>query len=206
MSESSDGTVLLNVCIIPSSQVGAECVKISQSLKSEGTLFTLGGDKFAHMTVYMARFPEYAIGQVEQAVKTALKESVSFRCVHTGYFMTGGNYLEVSYKKTDEFLSLQSTLIAAASPLRANPGSPKQESYYAPYIDEQRKNAEETGYDLAGNLYRPHITLTRYADGKVPEEFPAFPSAKLSFNLSTVAVYKADDNGAVYEELARFTL
>ncbi|CAN5665695.1 hypothetical protein BH23PAT1_BH23PAT1_0820 [soil metagenome] len=71
-------SVLLNVCIIPNNPVSAECVSISQSLKSNDTLFVLGADKFAHMNVYMARFAKEAVenvlGGVEQALQSASLE------------------------------------------------------------------------------------------------------------------------------------
>ena len=54
--------------------------------------------------------------------------------------------------------------------------------------------------------FRPHVTLTRYFEGKMPKTDPALPEADLSFHLGKVCVYKADDNGAVYEKLAEFTV
>jgi hypothetical protein len=192
-------STLINVCIVPDERVGADCVSISESFKSDDTLFVLGGDKFAHMTVYMARFADDQLGAVLQAVQNALEQAKSFRCQHIGYLMTAGRYLEVSYAKSEVFMQLHEALIAAVAALRINPGDPYEEGYFTPYTAEQQKNAQETGYDLAGNLYRPHITLTRYHEGGIPELFPAFPAANLSFNLGKICVYKADDNGAVYE-------
>ena len=89
---------------------------------------------------------------------------------------------------------------------RINSNNPFEEEYFTPYTEEQQKNVKETGYDLAYNLYRPHITLTRYKGNEVPEIFPAIPPAKLSFQLNKVCVYKADYNGAVYEKLREFSI
>ncbi len=199
-----DNSTIINVCVIPDERVGAECVLISQSLKSDDTLFVLGGDKFAHMTAYMARFADADIDKVVQGVESALKTASSFRCEHTGYFMTAGRYMEVSYRKSDAFMGLHESLITAVSDLRINPGNPYEEGYFTPYTAEQQQNAAETGYDLARNLYRPHVTLTRYQEGGVPAEFPALPAVNLSFDLDKVCVYKADDNGAVYELIREF--
>jgi len=200
-----ENSTILNVCVIPDERVGAACVTISQSCKSDETLFVLDGNNFfAHMTAFMARFPDDKIDDVVQGVETALESIRSFRCEHTGYFMTAGRYLEASYRKSDDFMRLHESLINNVSGLRINPGDPYEEGYFTPYTDEQRQNARETGYDLARNLYRPHVTLTRYRDGGVPEVFPAISAANLSFNLSKVCVYKADDNGAVYELIKEF--
>lgn len=199
-----ENSTLLNVCIFPDERVSASCVAISQSFKNDDTMFVLGGNLFAHMTVYMARFPDENIAQVVAGVESVLGSTETFRCEHAGYFMTAGRYLEASYRKTDAFMSLHTALIQSVAGLRINPGQPYEEGYFTPYTLEQQKNARETGYDLAGNLYRPHVTLTRYREGAVPKVFPAIPAANLSFDLSKVCVYKADDNGAVYELVHEF--
>jgi len=200
-------SVIINVCVIPSEDVGNECVQLSQSLKSDSTMFALDGkSKFAHMTVFMARFSDSEVSDVLNATEKALKNANSFLCEHTGYFMTAGRYLEVSYRKSKEFMVLHELLIDSLKDFRMNPNNPFEEGYFTPYTQEQQQNAKETGYDLAHDLYRPHITLTRYKEGEVPKMFPAFASAALSFQLSRVCAYKADDNGAVYEKLGEFTI
>ncbi len=200
-------SVIINVCIIPPSDVGEKCVKLSQSLKSDSTLFVLDGEnKFAHMTVFMARFANEKVADVLRVVEQSLRDAKSFICQQTSYFMTAGRYFEVSYQKSKEFMDLHELLIDALKNHRINPGDPFEEGYFTPYTVQQQQNAKETGYDLAHNLYRPHITLTRYKEGEVLEVVPEFPPVELSFQLSKICVYKADDNGAVYEKLKEFSV
>jgi 2'-5' RNA ligase len=200
-------STIINVCVIPSAEVGVECVGLSQALKVTNPLFVLdGASEFAHMTVFMARFADDNIPEVIKRVQAIMKEVAPFECEHVGYFLTSGRYLEISYRKSEYFMWLHESLISGLAPLRINPEDPYEEGYFTPYAPEQQQNAKETGYDLARGLYRPHITLTRWAEGKVPEIFPGFAPAKLSFRLSTVCVFKADDNGAVYEELAKSSI
>jgi 2'-5' RNA ligase len=199
-----ENSTLINICVIPDERVSKTYVSISQSLKSDQTMFIIGNGKFAHMTVYMARFADEDISKVTASVAEALQQASPFQCVHTGYFMTEGRYLEASYRKSPEFTQLHELLITHTADLRINPGNPFNEGYFTPYTSEQKKNAEETGYDLARSLYRPHVTLTRYTEGGVPHAFPALPEADLSFQLSKVCIYKADDNGVVYELIEAF--
>lgn len=202
-----EDSVIINVCVIPAIQVGEQCVKLSQSLKSDGTMFVLDGEKkFAHMTVFMARFATSQIPVILSAVESALKDVAPFPCQQTGYFMTAGRYAEVSYDKSPAFMALHELLIASLKDYRINPGHPFEEGYFTPYTDKQQQNAKETGYDLAHDLFRPHITLTRYKEGQVPDALADFGPIELSFPLSKICVYKADDNGAVYEKLAEFTI
>jgi len=198
-------SVIINICIIPPDEVGKQCIDISQPLKSDSAMFVLDGkSKFAHMTIYMARFANDQVPYVIEATEKSLKGVSSFLCEHTGYFLTSGRYMEVSYRKSKSFIELHEILINRLKDYRINPGNPFEEGYFTPYTEEQQKNAKETGYDLAYNLYRPHITLTRYQEEKIPETFPKFSPTKLSFQLSKVCVYKADNNGAVYELLREF--
>jgi len=207
MDKKPENSTIINVCVIPSQEAGARCVELSQQLKSDGTMFVLDGQsKFAHMTVFMFRVANNQIQSVIDVVAKVMAGQKSFLCQQAvpGFFMTKGRYYEVSYQKTSEFVALHESLVTALSPLRINPSNPFEEGYFTPYTADQQQNAKETGYDLAHELFRPHVTLTRYFEGKVPEADPVLPEADLSFQLGKVCVYKADDNGAVYEKLAEF--
>jgi hypothetical protein len=200
-------SVLLNVCILPDKKVASECIQMSQSLPSENVLFALDGKKrFTHMTVFMARFPEHVIERVLQETEEVLKTVQSFPCEQSGFFITAGNYLEVSYKRSEVMVYLQDLLIRSLKGFRYNPENPYEESYFAPYNKSQKLSALDTGYDLTGELYRPHITLTRYKEGNVPSKIPEFSEVSLSFETNTIALYKADENGAVYELLKEFKI
>jgi|SRR5581483_833290 2'-5' RNA ligase len=204
MNQKPKKSTIINICIIPNEAVAVRCVLLSQSLASGSTLFALDGSRFAHMTVFMARFANESIQKVVDNVEAALKPVSTFRCQHAGYFLTEGRYLEISYRRSPELIRLHESIINHVSRFRINPGDPYEEGYFTPYTEEQQQNARETGYDLARNLFRPHITLTRYREGGVPSAFPALPETMLSFELSRVCVYKADDNGAVYERMHEF--
>lgn len=201
-----NGTILLNICILPTEDAAKQCIKLSQAFDDSRVRFKLGSGLFPHATIFMARFPESAIADVEAAFRQLANQLTPVHLKHSGYYLTDGDYVEVSYQRTSELLDFQDTIIEALKDYRATPGEPERESYYGPYNDAQRKNVEVTGYDLAYDLYRPHITLTRYKENMVPEEFPPFPATKLSFTLPKIALYKADENGAIYEELASIDL
>ncbi|MBX4201113.1 hypothetical protein KW786_03215 [Candidatus Parcubacteria bacterium] len=209
MSTPPSGSTLLNVCVIPSDQVGVECVRLSKLLPKEGKLFELGDGKFPHMTAYMARFGNDQVDNVVNAVRATLARVRSLPCEHSGYFTTAGDYVEVSYAKSPQFVDLQKLIIGAAKDFRLNPGKPFEEGYFTPYTLQQQANAQATGYDLAcwpEDLFRPHVTLTRYKKGQAPVSLPDFGNVQLSFRLWRICVYKADNNGAVSEELASFPI
>lgn len=204
------GTVLLNVCVLPDPTVAEACAQLSLSLAQRGsTVFHLGADRFAHMTMFMARFPESEIDTLRQKLSDAFSGAASFRCEATRYTLTVSHYAEVTYARTPQMDALHELLVDTLAPHRANPGQPFFEGYFPPYTDDQRHNAESTGYDLAHDLFRPHISLTRYVEGAVPNALPELPDvsrAGLSFDLSRIGLWKADNNGAVYEQLDAWTV
>src|SRR5579863_2931540 len=102
-----ENSVIINVNVTPSEEVAKKCVEISQSLKSDGTMFVLDGEtKFPHMTVFMFRVANDQIPSVVDAVQKAMADVESFPCEQAGDLMTKGRYFEVSYKKTDAFVAL----------------------------------------------------------------------------------------------------
>ncbi len=199
-------STLLNFCILPNEKVSEECISLSKTIASADTMFSLGGNLFPHMTVYMARFPESAITPLVNILKNISTNASAFRIEYAGFYLTPGNYLEVSYKKSTQLINLHTLLISEASQYRVRPGNPNIENYFAPYTEKQKRNAIETGYDLANELYRPHITLTRYREGSELPDISELSADNLSFPLAKLAVYKADDNGAVYECIKDFSV
>src|SRR4051812_26459145 len=143
-------STIINVCIVPPPEIGQRIVDISQSLKSEKTMFVLDGkNKFPHMTLYMARFHDDQLENVILSAEEIIKNIKSFHCKHSGYFKTAGRYFEISYEKTNDLVSLHDNIIKNIKHHRLDPENPYKENYYAPYTSEQHKNAKETGYDLA---------------------------------------------------------
>ncbi len=200
-------STIINICVIPPWDIGEICIKFSQLLKSNNTMFVLDGkSKFPHMTVYMARFANNVMPKVLLKAGEVLRNINNFSCEHTGYYMTPGRYFEISYRKSESLMDLHESLVKKLKDHRLNHGNPFEEGYFTPYTEEQQKNAKETGYDLAHNLYRPHITLTRYQEGQVPKNIPKLEITNLSFSPYSICVYKADDNGAVYEKLDEYIL
>lgn len=196
---------IINICLIPSDKVSISCEQISQSLKYDNTMFALGDGKFAHMTVFMTCFANENIEKVAKLIKTVTDDVKPFDCVHSGYFITEGRYFEVSYERSESIMALQQAIIDKIASLRINPGNPFEGSYFAPFNKAQQQNAIETGYDLVGGLYRPHITLTRYTD--IIQNIITYPDdIDLSFRAMKLCVYLADDNGAVYEKIEEYNL
>ncbi len=102
-------------------------------------------------------------------------------------------------------MALHHAAIGAVQDVRYAPGNPVVEQYFGRYSDEQRENAETYGYDLAGDLYRPHITITRFMSLPDPTVLPR-SSQDLSFAIRGIGLFVADDQGAARNLVAAFDL
>jgi len=198
-------TTLLNVAILPPRSTAAEVERLSAALQTHGGLFRIDGKKkLAHLTLYMARFASSEIEAVVTETARFAKRHGARTLDHTGYFLTQGNYYEVSYARSDGMMKLQQGISDLLLPLRYSPGHPRIEDFFAPYSKRQREQAERSGYDLAGDLYRPHITMTRFAER--PTHALPSPTIDLSFSATTIGLFKADNLGAVTEALGTWGL
>lgn len=198
-------TTLLNVAIVPPTPTATEVERLSAALRAHGGLFRIDGrQKLAHLTLYMARFANSNIEAAMAATATFAKEHRACALDHTGYHQTQGNYYEVSYARSEGVLRLHQSAADSLLPLRYSPGRPLVEDFFAPYSTGQRAQAERSGYDLAGDLYRPHITITRFAEP--PAHALPSPGIDLSFSATTVGLFRADNLGAVTEALGLWSL
>lgn len=200
-------TLLLNLAIIPPGPVASIALDLSSQALSKGGIFCLdGATRFAHMTLYMARFHRHQVATVI-AESARLLHGVSQQFMrHTGYFVTAGRYYEISYARTPDLMTMHEMVAYSLAPFRYSPGRPHREGYFGAYSEEQQVNAREWGYDLVGSMYRPHITITRFPE--FANKRPELPKASngLSFTASQIGIFEADELGAARRLITAFEL
>lgn len=198
-------TTLLNVSALPPESTGEVIAGMSRDLFQKGAVFQLDGvRRRPHMTLFMARFPTTAAVDARRTLGRLARSLRGTFARHSGYLLTKGHYYEVSFRRTDDLMALHYAVMEALSPLRFSPGAPVIEDYFAPYDTEQQKNAREWGYDLAGDRYRPHITITRF-DARPAFELPR-PQCDLSFPIRRIGIFESDNLGATNRMLDSFSL
>lgn len=190
-------TLLLNIAIIPSDYVALAALDLSRQTLPIGGLFCLDDiTRFAHLTLYMARFHKDQVNNIISESKRLMSEFRQQLLKHVGYFVTVGGYYEISYERTSSLLAMHKATARRLAPFRYSPRSPYREEYFGAYSNEQQINAAKWGYDLVGSLYRPHITITRFPEEfSKPRELPRALSS-LSFTGTKVRLFEADNLGA----------
>jgi hypothetical protein len=152
----------------------------------------------------MARFCKARLPEIKADLVRETSRIRSFDVEHTGYFVTPGNYHEISYRRNDILFRVHKTMTRTICGHRYLPGNPVVENYFGEYTESQRINVRDVGYDLAGQLYRPHITITRFEADVAAE--PPVPSDDLSFTATMIGLFEADHLGAARRLIDRFDL
>ena len=160
------------------------------------------------MTIYMARFSRSKIDAVREILSATVAIFEEVILDHNGYYVTPINYYEISYAKDLRLERMQEVIAKNLHMLRYAPGDPIIENYFGNYVGDTKKNAEVWGYDLIGDLYRPHVTLTRFpAKSRIDPQVPLPESPDdLSFPLSSIGLFRADDMGAARELISEWKL
>jgi hypothetical protein len=175
---SRDSSELLNVSLLAPQGVVSEIAHLSRM--SDGLFVVDNATRWAHMTLYMARFPTQHRSNVLSRLRKILRAFRSVKLNQLGYRVTNGGYYEVSYEKGRDLGDLQHAISQSLLSFRYSPLHPVVEDYFSFDSPAQSGNAALTGYDLDGAQYRPHITITRLSTGSLTDAYPRrrriFPS------------------------------
>lgn len=198
-------TVLVNVAATPPAAVAHEVDLLRKRAQAIGGLLAPGsGGSVAHLTLFMARFAVDVVADVEAEVAALAAEHAPAFAAHDGYFLTPGFYYEASYRRDAGLLRIHGALLDRLSALRFRPGAPRAEAYFGEYSPQQRSNAERYGYDLAADLFRPHVTITRFPER--PGDPLPVSGEDLSFPVRSLASFRADEWGSAKELLTEHPL
>lgn len=201
-------TVLLNVSLLPTTSVAERLIQCSERLRDIGIFVLNPETRIPHLTLYMARFPVSAVDRVAQLLVSTLAEAEPLELLSEGWFRTSGNYLEVGYAPTTHLRDLQDAVIARIASLRFIPASYDSyfEDYFGAYSGDQQRNVRDCGYDLAGDSFRPHVTVTRVRDGAALDVSTLPRSDGYSFYAETAALVEADRLGAGRRMIRRYNI
>lgn len=196
-------TIPVNIAILPEPTVAQNALKISQRLSVEyDTFFTLTPTKFyPHITVYMTQLQVADLDRVKQILSDIANHTAPLMQTAQGYVQGHGGYIDADYVKTDEAGRLQMEVVEVINPLRVKDKTkaPKAEASEA-----ARQSLEKYGYPSVGQTYRPHLTFTRFTDGKpiVINDFPSYEEFNGQF--TRLGLFEMGDHGTCLRQIAEF--
>ncbi|MFI6921863.1 cytochrome c oxidase assembly protein [Nonomuraea spiralis] len=203
-----------DVVLLPPHDVNARAVHLSrQCADAAPAEFVLREDGlYPHISLYMANFTP---AQLKEAV--ALLHDLSRRT--PGMLLEGDSFaanehgmVELFYRKTDAIIQLQEEIVAALNPLREglrhrDPVGRVLAEHRLTAPPVARANLDLYGYDEIGDLFRPHITLTRLQrpDDRLDQAILSAPSS-FTAAYSTLALCVMGEHGTCTDIVETFTL
>lgn len=199
-----NATIECNVVILPSEPLAAKAMSVSTELSKQGALFTLETGKFyPHASVYMLKLKIEDLEAVKAQLAKIASDTPALNLKATKYNQSRG-YLDVEYQKPEQLDTLQQHVVAALNPLRSG----MRDNDIARLPDATGlalENFQNYGWNSIGELYRPHLTLTRFTDEQtVPANLPEL--SELSGTFMALGLFEMGSNGTCVRELASWQL
>lgn len=200
-----------DLVLLPSKGLADKAIKSSNLITNEyESFFTLEVGKFyPHMSLYMFQLNEAGIANVKDALANISKNLGAINATATNYCLGGGfsvGYVDVEYEVSDKLRSLQNNVIKAINPLRSG----MRESDIKKMQDAtglKLENLQKYGYPSIGDLFRPHITLTRTKE-HTPQALDLLPSNIEDFNgiFDRIGLFGMGTNGTCISQIAIWNL
>lgn len=207
---SESPTIPCDIVLLPSEQQAKLAVEASQALSPQGALFTLDNQNFyAHASLYMFQMDTSNQDECIAALKSIAEQTAIQRLEQDGYVYTdsgfGKGYVDVTYKRNSEVDGLQDQVVAVFNTLRAG----MRERDIAKMADAtgvKLENLQKYGYPAIGELFRPHITLTKFP-AEIEPDLTVLPSSEIFDGVfDRIGLFEMGPNGTCIRKIAEFNL
>jgi len=193
----------LNIVINPPKDIIKLAMKTSKKLGGEFVLDCK--DYFPHITLYMSEFPEKNLVKIGKTLKNSLENCKSFKLIDTRKCGGKRGYVYATYMRDKNIASFQKKIVELLNPLRENLIRQKDLDRLQTYTKAERENVKRYGYRLAGRLYNPHLTLTKFPEDKIID-IKKIRIPDLSFTVNEIGLYYGEEFGTCNDLIAKFNL
>jgi hypothetical protein len=194
-----------NIVLLPGKDIENKAIAASKKLEQFGTLFTLEIGKFyPHVSVYMVQLRSDDLPKVEQTLAEIAATTEPINLNSSKYYQVK-NFIDADYNKPAKLTELQMSIVNAINPIRDGlRENDKERMKEATGL--ALENFRQYGWNTIGELYRPHLTLTRFIQAvESPEAVLPNPS---EFNglFPKLGLFAMGENGTCIKQLAEFNL
>lgn len=194
-----------DIVLLPESQLTDKAITLSKQLEPQGTLFTLSKDTcIPHASLYMTQLKVTDLDRVQKLLSQIASRTPTVKLVSTRYDQAEG-YIDADYERTDELVQLQMTVIEAINPIRDGMRE-KDKARLSEATGQVRENLEEYGYRGVGELFRPHLSFTRFVDGQAVDTDSLPEPSHFSGRFDRLAICEMGDNGTCARLIAELEL
>lgn len=198
----------LNIIYLPDEATRNKAIEISRKVSSQlPTEFTLGQDRYPHITIYQARFPNKNIGQLKKIIDEIAHKTRLFEiemCPFAINVVRG--FVWWNCIKTDDLARTHLETISRVNPLREGLVPEGLKTY--PATEGDKKDIKNYGSLLVGEHYFPHITITRLKNSEDKEKAQGIlgEGEYSVFGVDKIVLGQMGDHGTVTEIIEEFPL
>lgn len=194
-----------DVVILPSSALANKAVEASEELRQFGGLFTLkDGEYYPHSSLYMLQLNEKDLDKVKEVLAKIAVSTNELSLVATGYCQKEG-FIDIEYETSEQLKRLQNDVITALNPIRDGMRE-KDKARMLEATGLALQNFEKYGYKYVGELFRPHITFTRFSELQSEAENVLPSPSDFSGGFPKIGLFEMGDNGTCIRKIAEFDL
>jgi hypothetical protein len=194
-----------DIVILPADELAQKAIGLSKRLVEYGTLFTLEeGRYYPHASLYMTQLKVADLEEVKALLADIATRTPQLDLTAARYDQAEG-YIDADYARTETLDRLQMAVVEAINPIRDGMRE-KDKARMLTTTGKIRENLEKYGYRGVGELFRPHMTFARFADGQ-PIDTSVLPNPSgFSGQFVKLGLFEMGDNGTCIRKIAEFNL
>lgn len=192
-----------NVVLLPSEDISQKAIQTSQLLAEKEVLFTLAeGMFYPHVSIYMLQLKISDFVQAKQLLAD-LASSNQPPVLTATRFWQSKQFTDVEYDKSDTVGHLQRMVVSALNPIRDGMRV-KDEKRMTEATGMKLENFKKYGWDSIGELYRPHLTFTRFTQYQNIDDLQLPPVSEFSGTFPAIGLCEMGANGTCVRKIATF--
>jgi hypothetical protein len=196
----------IDIVLLPSDDLAQKAVATSKSLQTHGALFelNLATGPFPHASLYMTQLKVEDLDKTKEILAGIASKTSAFSLNATRYFQAEC-YIDPDYERTDDLANLQMMVVNTINPFRDGMRE-KDKARLPETTGLVRENLEKYGYRGVGELFRPHMTLARFANNKEIDTSILPDVSEFSGQFVKLGLFEMGDNGTCIRKIAEFEL
>jgi len=205
-----DLSVPCDIVLLPDDSQSVASLQCSQSLASQGSIFTLDNEHFyAHASLYMFQMSIDKQATCIDMLKELADKFNTLELVQNGYYYQdsgfGKGYVDINFFRNANVDHLQQKVVEAFTVLKAG----MRQSDIDKMSDAtglKLENLKKYGYPAIGELFRPHITLTKFSP-EVEPDLTVLPAPTMfTGKFTRIGLFEMSANGTCTRKIAEFKL
>lgn len=203
-------TISYDLVLLPSKEQSQLAIQASQQLAAQGSFFTLDDqDFYAHLSLYMFQIDIANQDACVAALRQLANRAGPQQFEQDGYFYQDSGhykgYVDIAYTRNQATDSLQMQAITTFNGLRSGMRE-SDKNKMADATGLKLENLQKYGCPAIGELFRPHVTLTRFPT-QVEPDLSGLPDPALFTGMFTrIGLFEMGQNGTCIRKIAEFSL